>query len=302
VLLVLVTQRSASYEQHLVEWRKSRIVEAAGPEGWTTVVALHWLQPGITRVGSRQDVEARLPASAPPLIGTLRVDGKAASFETASGVDVTSNGARVSTTAMTPDETTLQVGTYTLLVIARAGRLALRVRDRESAARAGFKGIDCFPVSAESRVEARFVPFHPPKTATVVNVIGDPVEFQSPGQVVFARKGVEYRLDALYETPEKKDLWIIFRDRTSGVTTYPAGRYLHVPLPANGKVDLDFNLAYNPPCAFTEFATCPIPPRQNWLKIPIEAGEKDYHAEKPKPQASRSISLASSLGGPKPAA
>ena len=276
VLLVLVTQPSVSYEQHLVEWRKSRIVEAAGPEGWTTVVALHWLQPGVTRVGSRQGVEARLPASAPPLIGTLRVDGKAASFETASGVDVTSDGARVSTIAMVSDETKLQVGTYTLLVIARAGRLALRVRDRESAARAGFKGIDYFPVSADARMKARFVPFQTPKTATVINVIGDPVEFQSPGQLVFMRQGVEYRLDALYETPEKKDLWIIFRDRTSGVITYPAGRYLHVPLPAGDQVDLDFNLAYNPPCAFTKFATCPIPPRQNWLKIAIEAGEKNY--------------------------
>ena len=111
----------------------------------------------------------------------------------------------------------------------------------------------------------------------MINVVGDTVEFQSPGQLLFMRDGVEYRLDALYETPEKKDLWVIFRDRTSGVTTYPAGRYLHAPLPVGGQVDLDFNVAYNPPCAFTEFATCPIPPRQNWLKIAIEAGEKDYH-------------------------
>jgi uncharacterized protein len=234
LLLALVTQPS-SYEQRLVEWRKSRSVEAAGPEGWTTVVALHWLQPGISRVGSRPGVEARLPAPAPPLIGTLRVDGKAVSFETAPGVDVTSDGARVSTTAMMPDETTLQVGTYTLVVIARAGRLGLRVRDRQSAARAGFKGIEYFPVSADARVKARFVPFLTPKTATVINVIGDPVEFQSPGQLVFMRERVEYRLDALYETPEKKDLWIIFRDRTSGVTTYPAGRYLHAPLPVTAR-------------------------------------------------------------------
>lgn len=276
MLLALLTQPSVSYEQHLVEWRKNRVAEAAGPEGWTTVVALHWLKPGRTRVGSMQGIEARLPASAPPLIGALRVDGKDVSFEAASGVDVTSGGARVSRIAMTPDETTLQVGAYTLLVIARGGRLALRVRDRESAARAGFKGIDYFPVSADARMQARFEPFRTPKTATMINVIGDPVEFQSPGQLVFMRKGVEYRLDALYETPEKKDLWIIFRDRTSGVTTYPAGRYLHVPLPTSGQVDLDFNLAYNPPCAFTEFATCPIPPRQNWLKIAIEAGEKKY--------------------------
>ena len=301
LLFALVTQPS-SYERRLAEWRKSRVAEAAGPEGWTTVVALHWLKPGPTRVGSMEGIEARLPASAPPLIGTLRVDGEAVSFETASGVDVTSSGARVSTTAMMPDKTTLHVGTYTLQVIARAGRLGLRVRDRQSAARAGFKGIDYFPVSADARVKARFVPFHITNTATVINVIGDPVKFQSPGQLVFMRKGVEYRLDALYETPEKKDLWIIFRDRTSGVTTYPAGRYLHVPLPTIGQVDLDFNLAYNPPCAFTEFATCPIPPRQNWLKVPIEAGEKNYHFEGPKPRASRTKPVASSFGRLRPEA
>ena len=240
-------------------------------------MALHWLQQGLTRVGSGAGVEARLPSSAPPLVGTIQLEGKAVRFQAAAGVDVTSRGARVSTTAMTADETTLQVGTYTLLVIARGGRLALRVRDRESAARATFKGIDYFPTTSKCRVKARFVPFDTPRTATVINVIGDAVDFVSPGQLAFTLDGVEHRLDALYETPEKKDLWIIFRDRTSGVTTYPAGRYLHAPLPVAGEVDLDFNLAYNPPCAFTEFATCPIPPRQNWLKMAIEAGEKNYH-------------------------
>jgi uncharacterized protein (DUF1684 family) len=274
--LALVAEPTASYERRLGEWRKARLAEAAGPEGWTTVVALHWLQPGVTRVGSREGAEARLPQSAPALVGTIRVDGKAVSFEAASGVEVTSKGARVSTTPMTPDETALQVGTYTLLVIARGDRLGLRVRDRESAARATFKGIDYFPIASRSRVKARFVPFDTPHTATVINVIGDAVDYVSPGQLVFTLSGVEHRLDALYETPEKKDLWILFRDRTSGVTTYPAGRYLHVPLPVAGEVDLDFNLAYNPPCAFTEFATCPIPPRQNWLRTAIEAGEKSY--------------------------
>ena len=277
LLLALVAQPSSSYERRLDEWRKSRNVEVAGPEGWTTVVALHWLQPGRTRVGSGPDVEVRLPASAPPLVGTLHVDGKAVRFEAAAGVDVKSGGAGVTAMAITPDETRLDVGTCTLSVIERAGRLGLRVRDRESAGRTRFKGITSFPVTSRYRLRARFLAFATPKTATVINVIGDAVDFVSPGQLVFVLDGVEHRLDALYETPERKDLWLIFRDRTSGVSTYPAGRYLHAALPANGHVELDFNVAYNPPCAFTEFATCPIPPRQNWLKIPIEAGEKMYH-------------------------
>ena len=277
VLVTLSAPQSVSHEQRLAEWRKGRLVEAAGPEGWTTVVALHWLQQGLTRVGSGAGVQARLPSSAPALIGSLHVEGTVVRFVAAPDVDVTSAGARVRAIDMTPDKTTLQTGTYTFLVIARGGRLALRVRDSESTARRMFKGIEYFPVSAGNRIAAKFVPFDTPGTATVINVIGDAVDFESPGRIVFVRDGIEYRLDALYETPEKKDLWVIFRDRTSGVTTYPAGRYLHVPLPAGGEVDLDFNFAYNPPCAFTEFATCPIPPKQNWLKLPIEAGEKIYH-------------------------
>lgn len=277
LLLALGAQAVSPYQRRLEEWRGQRAVEVAGPEGWATVVALHWLRPGVTRVGSGEGVEVRLPPSAPVLVGIVRVDGKTATFETAAGVPVTSEGARVTSIAMRPDETRLEAGSRTLVVIERAGKLALRVRDRESPARKRFAGIDAFPVSPRFRLTARFVPFDPPRTATVVNVIGDPVDFVSPGQLIFVVDGIEHRLDALYETPEKKDLWVIFRDRTSGTTTYPAGRYMHVPLPSRGIVDLDFNFAYNPPCAFTEFATCPIPPRQNWLKVAIEAGEKDYH-------------------------
>jgi len=105
-------------------------------------------------------------------------------------------------------------------------------------------------------------------------VLGDQNDMISPGRLVFDLDGVTHSLDALYETPEKKDLFIILRDRTSGESTYPAGRYMHVPLPVNGSTELDFNRAYNPPCAFTDFATCPLPPKQNWLKAKIEAGEK----------------------------
>lgn len=277
LLLALGAQASTMYERRLEEWRRQRTVEVAGPEGWATVVALHWLRPGVTRIGRGEGVEVRLPPSAPSLVGLVRVEGRSVTFDAAPGIAVTSQGARVTSIVMRPDETKLEAGSRTLVVIERAGKLALRVRDRESPARKRFAGIDAFPVAQRFRLKARFVPFDPPRTATVVNVIGDPVDFVSPGQIVFTLDGVEHRLDALYETPEKKDLWVIFRDRTSGTATYPAGRYMHVPLPVGGVVDLDFNFAYNPPCAFTEFATCPIPPRQNWLKMAIEAGERDYH-------------------------
>lgn len=267
---------STTYEDGIAQWRQQRLVDAAGPQGWTTVVALHWLRPGRWRVGGG-DVEIRLPGAAPPVIGTFEVSDREVRFGATPGVEVTSDGKRVASLAVIPDETRLEAGSYTLSVIARGSRLGLRVRDSDSAARRAFQGIETFTVSARYRLRARFEPFTAPKTASVVNVIGDAVDFVSPGQVVFTLDGREHRLDALYETSERKDLWLIFKDLTSGSTTYPAGRYLHVPLPKNGIVDLDFNLAYNPPCAFTEFATCPIPPRQNWLKVGIEAGEKAYH-------------------------
>ena len=276
LLLTLVAQAPASYDDRLAQWRKARLADAAGPAGWTTVVALGWLRQGTTRLGSGEGADLRLPATAPAFLGTLRVEGTDVRFDAAPGVAVTSNGSAVTSLPMVPGETRLETGTLTLTLLERAGRLGLRVRDRKSPGRLAFTGLEYFPVSARARVAARFVPYDPPRTATILNVLGDPVDFVSPGELVFRLEGVEHRLQALYETPEKKDLWVIFRDRTSGDTTYPAGRYLHVPLPRDGVVDLDFNFAYNPPCAFTEFATCPIPPRHNWLKAAVEAGEKMY--------------------------
>ena len=274
LLLTLVAQAPASYDDRLAQWRKARLADAAG---WTTVVALGWLPQGTTRLCSGEGgADLRLPATAPAFVGTLHVEGRAVRFDAAPGVAVTADGSAVTSLPMIPDETRLETGTLTLTIIERAGRLGLRVRDRDSPGRRAFTGLDYFPVSARARVEARFVPYDPPRTATIVNVLGDPVDFVSPGELAFRLDGVEHRLQALYETPEQKDLWVIFRDRTSGVTTYPAGRYLHVPLPRDGVADLDFNFAYNPPCAFTAFATCPLPPRHNWLKAAIEAGEKMY--------------------------
>jgi uncharacterized protein (DUF1684 family) len=164
-----------------------------------------------------------------------------------------------------------------MLVIRRGKRVGLRVRDSDSAARRAFKGLEYFPIREDLRVRARLEPFDPPRHVPIVNVLGDQSEYVSPGQLVFELDGVTHSLDAVYETSEKKDLFVIFRDRTSGESTYPAGRYMHVPLPVNGDALVDFNRAYNPPCAFTEFATCPLPPKQNWLKVRIEAGEKTAH-------------------------
>jgi uncharacterized protein (DUF1684 family) len=171
--------------------------------------------------------------------------------------------------------TVMKSGTLTFLVIRRGDRLGIRVKDSESEARRNFKGLDYFPADPKYRVEARFEPYNPPKKIPITNVLGMLSLETSPGALVFTIDGKELRLDPIYEQGTT-DLFIIFKDATSGHETYGAARYLYASPPVNGKTIVDFNHAYNPPCAFTPYATCPLPPPQNRLPIRIEAGEKKY--------------------------
>ena len=265
-----------SEEGRVAAWRQARLAELTADDGWLTLVGLHWMHDGANRAGSAPGSDLLLSAGAPAELGTFTLHGDHVTFEAAPGVRVTVDGAPVTTLTAEPDKTTLAHGTLLMRVIRRGARTGLRVRDTASQARQSFHGLDYFPVQDRLRVPARFERFDPPKVIPIVNVLGDSIDWSSPGRLVFTIAGRTYSLDALLEEPDAKDFFVIFRDRTSGDTTYPAGRYLHVPLPADGRTEVDFNEAYNPPCAFTPFATCPLPPRQNWLAIPIEAGEKAY--------------------------
>jgi uncharacterized protein (DUF1684 family) len=170
----------------------------------------------------------------------------------------------------------VQHGTLSLYLIERGNRTAVRVKDSASAPRRRFSGIESFPVREAWRVPARLDRYPPKKSIPIPNVLGGVTQEPSPGAVVFTVGGREYRLDAVEEEGEK-DLFLIFGDRTNGVVTYGAGRFLYVSPPgADGRTVVDFNKAYNPPCAFTPFATCPLPPPQNRLPIAVEAGEKRY--------------------------
>jgi uncharacterized protein (DUF1684 family) len=160
------------------------------------------------------------------------------------------------------------------VVIKRGDRLGVRVKDKQSPALAGFHGLDNYPVEPSWRVEARFEPYSPPKEVPIPNVLGQVTPSPSPGAVVFDWQGKTYRLDALGSVEE--GLSLIFADQTNGKETYGAGRFLETGPPKDGKVVVDFNRAYNPPCAFTAFATCPLPPAQNRLALRVEAGEKKY--------------------------
>jgi len=170
----------------------------------------------------------------------------------------------------------LASGTLRFFVIERAGNLGVRVRDLANPHRTGFRGLSYFPVSTGWVFDARFEPYQTAHRIKIINILGMEQEYESPGALVFLKDGREWRLDAVLEQAGDPELFIMFADATSGQETYGGGRFLYVPLPSAGHTRLDFNQAYNPPCALNDFATCPLPPPQNRLKLRVEAGERTY--------------------------
>lgn len=268
-----------SYEQELEQWKAKRLAGLKSENGWLTLVGLFWLKEGENRLGSDPANEIALPdGKAPALAGTLRLSAGKVTLDARPDAKITSKGQPVTTLELKSDEdgepTTLELGSLSFHVVKRGERLGLRVKDRESPARAGFKGTDYFPVDRRWVVSARFEPYEPPKQVPIRNVLGMETEETSPGVLAFEVDGRPYKLEALKEKGEEQ-FFIIFADKTSGKETYGAGRYLYADPPgADGRVTLDFNRAYSPPCAFTKYATCPLPPPQNRLPLRVEAGER----------------------------
>jgi uncharacterized protein (DUF1684 family) len=272
---------ATAYRKETEQWRAARVEEIAGEQGWMTLVGLFWLSAGENRFGSDPSNEIVLPRDrAPRLAGSLRFDGDRIHLRAGLDASIVHEGMPVSALELETDAegrpTMFTLGTLNFFVIKRGERFALRVKDTKHPARSTFRGINYYPVDLKLRVEARFEAYNPPKTIPIANVLGMVDEMKSPGALVFEIEKKTYRLDAL-EMKGSDKLFIIFADRTSGRQTYGAGRYIYAARPAaSGKVILDFNRAENPPCAFTSFATCPLPPRQNRLAVAIEAGEKKY--------------------------
>jgi uncharacterized protein len=265
----------------ILEWRAQRAAALTSDEGWLTLAGLFWLKDGDNSFGRAPDNLLVLdnPALAAHC-GTFTVSGHAVRFSAAPGGGVTHAGQPVSSLALLADTagdpTVLASGPLRFFVIERAGNLGVRVRDLNNPHRTGFHGLEYFPVSTAWVFAARFEPYQPARRITIINILGMEQEYESPGAVVFAKDGREWRLDAVLEAPGDRELFIMFADATSGHETYGAGRFLYVPLPSAGRTRLDFNKAYNPPCALNDFATCPLPPLQNHLKLRVEAGEKAY--------------------------
>lgn len=260
------------------DWQARRNESVGGTNGWTTLIGLHWLQDGNNSAGSAGTNQIVLQSDrVPAFIGTFTRNANSVNFTAAPITDVRVQGEKVSRIELKtddqPDPTKLQIGVVSIVAIQRGDRLGLRVRDPEAAARREFKGLQWFPYNPTWRLKGRFVPFAVPKKLRVPDVTGATQEFVSPGVITFSAQGSEHRL-TVAEEPGEADYFVMFHDETSGVSTYPAGRFLEVSKPdAAGQVTIDFNRAYTPPCGFTAFATCPIPPPQNWLKLAVKAGE-----------------------------
>jgi uncharacterized protein (DUF1684 family) len=281
-LLFVVSAQSTGYRADIEAFRQHRAEEIGGPTGWAALVGLHWLTAGTELVvGSDPISGVRLTGpSAPGRLATINVGKDAVHIRVSTGLDATYKGQPIAEFDMPPGvaaDDGLKVGGLTLVVIRRDARLALRVWDSRAPTRVAFKGLNWMPIDAKWRISARWEPH--PRTQPrmkIMNVLGETVEMQNPGAVIFAVGGKPYKLEAFLETDDAKELFFIFKDETSNKTTYGAGRYLYAPLPKNGRVDLDFNKAKNPPCAFTDFATCPLPPPANRLAVAVNAGELDH--------------------------
>lgn len=270
-----------SYLKEIEKWRNERLEEINGETGWNTLVGLFWLHEGKNSFGSDPSNDIVLPRnSAPKYAGTLHLGNGTVRLNSKLEVGITSGGDRVRDVVLRSDAdglpTPLKLGSLTMFVIKRGEKFGLRVKDKRHPARANFAGLTYFPVDASWRVQGKLEAYVPSKVIPIVNVLGMIDNMTSPGVLVFEIRGKEYRLDPVLEKGSKQ-LFVIFADQTSARETYGAGRYLYVDPPdAYGKVIIDFNKAYNPPCAFTKFATCPLPPRQNRLATRIDAGEKKY--------------------------
>lgn len=267
-------------EADVLAWRAERKAGLEKPEGWLTLVGLFWLKPGDGTLGSDPASTYVFPAKAPPRLGTVRYENERVTLVAEPGAGLIVESEPVGTIELATDSdgppTFVEVGSLVFFAIDRGGKIGLRLRDRESAALQSFRGLDYFPVDASWRVEARLEKHDPPKTVAVPNVLGQISEMPSPGTLVFEHGGRTLRLDPVLEEGDD-ELFLIFGDRTNGSATYGGGRFLYADPPdADGRVILDFNRAYNPPCVFTPFATCPLPPPGNKLDVAVEAGEKRY--------------------------
>jgi uncharacterized protein (DUF1684 family) len=269
-----------AYLQEIERWHAQRIERLTAPNGWLSLAGLEWLKPGANRIGSARDNDIVL-AKAPAHLGTITwADGGTLSIALDATDGVTIDDATGTRAVLRDDShanpTTVAFGSVHFIAVDRGGRKGLRVRDSEAETRTRFAGIERFRVDDTWRIVANWVPLDPPYSLATGTVIGTIERYPAPGRAVFERDGKRFELYPVLEAPGDRQLFLIFTDATSGKETYGAARFLYADMPRDGKIVLDFNKAYNPPCAFTPYATCPLAPPENRLDVRVTAGELKY--------------------------
>jgi len=282
-----VTSAESEWRTDLNTWRARREKEIDAPDGWLTLVGLEWLKGGANLVGGAADNQIQLRAHAPDHIGMITVSGKTVQLLATmdgypAGLMVDGRPAQDGPlTVEGANPSTITWKGLTLVVLDRGGRYVLRVKDADSATRAAFHGLNWYAPDPNLSVEATWTPYTPAHVEAIPTVLGTTLNLPAPGVATFTINGKQFTLEPVLESAGAKELFFILSDWSLKTTTYQGGRFLHVPFPDHGldqpgKLILDFNRLENPPCAYTSYATCPLPPERNRLPVALEAGEKRY--------------------------
>lgn len=283
--------QDTSFQEDLAAWRKQYVAGLLKPDGWLSLTGLEWLQPGDNSLGSAPDSKIHLAAGSPAYLAILHLEGEIVTLNPPSGgfpPDFLVAGAPAKPQPLRAEANNdkvsphLTVGTLNMYVIRREARFALRIKDSHSPGIVGFHGLKLYPPDAAYRVTAKWIPYSPAKTITLATLVGTSYDQPVPGAAEFMLAGKTFRLEPVLEDPAVAKLFFILRDTTSATTTYGACRFLYTGFPTNGldkpgELVLDFNRLENPPCAYTPFSTCPLPPPGNRLPIALPVGEQRYH-------------------------
>ncbi len=280
----------SAWKTELLAWRAQEAKDLQDPNGWLTLIGLEWLKPGDNSFGSAEGNALVVQSATAPHLGVVRLAGDTLQLLPPSegypkGLTV-DGAAPANPQNLAPDSSghpsKITAGTVTIIVIHRGDRYALRIKDSKARSLAQFHGLKWYPPNEAFRVRAKWVPYNPPRHVPVPTILGTEVMSDIPGAAEFTLDGKTLRLEPILESPDDKELFFILRDTTSKTDTYGAGRFLYTPLPDHGlnqpgELWLDFNRAENPPCAYTPYATCPLPPPQNRLPVAIPVGQQRYH-------------------------
>ena len=282
ILLACGRPATQDYVAEIEAWRIDREKRLKADDSWLTLTGLFFLNEGDNSFGSSQQNDIVL-RTGPAHAGVIILRDSLITARAPEGETLAVDGRNVATAQLWPhqgpDRPTIALGPLSLFCHASGNRLAIRVRDRQSDIRRGFAGLRWYPVDESFRIRGRYIPHDQPRSLELANNLGDILHLRTGGSVALAVAGEELRMTAI---DDDNRLWFVFRDLTSGNDTYPAARFLYADAPgADGWTTIDFNRAYNPPCAFNPYTTCPLPPRENRLPVRIEAGELDYVGEGP---------------------